>query len=207
MRDAAVFGTQRIGSQATVVVFCREKGSHPVLLRFGSDGTLSAGDAVPHKFQPINRLRQGQKFAVCIFQPGDLQQVRRVIVHGLHILQQPDVLRLARRHAPEQAHPAFAGVHGKPCHPCAIQFHADPRLYHFIIGEKIHPQLTAGKFQFYAAGCPEQGQRVTPGVPPQCPHLRQLGQRCGCKLLHFPFPPVGFARSIADSTQNRKLNL
>ena len=83
LRDAAVFGSQYIGGQAAVVVLRREKGSHPVLLRLGSDGTL---DAVAHKLQPILRLRQGQKFAACIFQPGDLQQMRRVIVHGLHIL-------------------------------------------------------------------------------------------------------------------------
>ena len=86
LRDAAVFGSQCIGGQAAVVVLRREKGSHPVLLRLGSDGTLAAGDAVAHKLQPILRLRQGQKFAACIFQPGDLQQMRRVIVHGLHIL-------------------------------------------------------------------------------------------------------------------------
>ena len=86
LRDAAVFGSQRVGGQAAVVVLRREKGSHPVLLRLGSDGTLAAGDAVAHKLQPIFRLRQGQKFAACIFQPGDLQQMRRVIVHGLHIL-------------------------------------------------------------------------------------------------------------------------
>ena len=86
LRDAAVFGSQCIGGQAAVVVLRREKGSHPVLLRLGSDGTLAAGDAVAHKLQPILRLRQRQKFAACIFQPGDLQQMRRVIVHGLHIL-------------------------------------------------------------------------------------------------------------------------
>ena len=84
--DKAVLSPERIGGQAGVVVFGAEKGTDPVLLLPGSQRTLAAGDAVSHKFQPTERLRQGQKFAAGIFYGVQLQKVGGILLHRLYII-------------------------------------------------------------------------------------------------------------------------
>ena len=179
-----VFRPQGVGGEAGVVVPGRKQHPGPVLFPLGADGPLPAGDAVPHEFNAVPGRVQGEEFPLCKGQPLDLEEVGGVVVHGLGVLEDADVLGPAGGHPPEDTAAAAAGVHRKAGHPRPVQLHADPGLHDVIAGVPFHPQLAAGELQLDAAAGPEQGLGLPVRMPAQHPHLGQGGQRQGCQMFH-----------------------
>ena len=131
---------QRIRRHTAVVIDRRIK-IRDLILHLGNrpDRTDATRDTVADEFQTERRFRKRTEFTVRIFEPGNLQQMLRILRHRLHFLHQTHMLHSSFRHPPKQTHPTLSRIHRHTRDPGTIDLHTDPRLHPLKIRVKIHP--------------------------------------------------------------------